>query len=164
MARNHARILTKIWQDPDFRALNVDAQHAYFAIVSSPALSYVGVMDYIPQRIAGLAAGHTARRATVALKTLDEARFLVIDESTAEMCVRSLVRHDRILERINMGKATARAFDKVTSLCIRRTLIDELARVFVTDSSMAGWVGFKEIDPDAMSDVIDAASRMSGVM
>lgn len=164
MARNHARILTKIWQDPDFRALTVDAQHAYFAVVSSPALSYVGVMDYIPQRIAGLALGHTERRAKAALELLDASRFLVVDKSTAEMCVRSLVRHDRILERINMGKATARAFGKVTSLCIRDTLINELGRVYATDRNMAGWTGFKEIDPDAMADVIDAASRMSGGM
>lgn len=164
MARNHARIFTRIWQDPDFRALTVDAQHAYLATVSSPALSYVGVMDYIPQRLAGLAVGHTLRRATAALTLLDQKRFIVVDHDTAEMCVRSLVRHDRILERVNMGKATARAFGKVMSLPIREALIEELGRVYAEDQNLQGWTGVKEIDPDLMGDVIDSAARMSGVM
>jgi hypothetical protein len=161
MARNHARIFTSIWHDPDFRALTVDAQHAYLAALSNPDLSYAGVLDYIPQRLAGMAAGHTARRANAALTQLEQHNFMVIDRNTAEMCVRSLVRHDGVLERINMGKATARAYGKVMSLPIRDALIDELARAFSDDPNLAGWPGFQEIDPDAMDRITETASRMA---
>lgn len=159
MARNFARIYTRIWHDRDFRSLKVDAQHAYFAILSSPDLSHVGLADYFPQRVGGLASDGTKRRATAALAQLEEARFIVVDESTAEMCVRSLVRHDGVMDRVNMGKAAARAFGKVLSLDIRDALIDEFARLYRSDHALAGWGGFEEIDPDAFDLVMKTASR-----
>lgn len=160
MARSHARIFTRIWHDPDFRNLTVEAQHAYMAILSNPDLTYVGLLDYIPQRIAGMSQGNTARKATTTLNQLAEKRFIIIDTDTAEMCIRSLVRHDGVLERINMGKATARAYGKVMSLPIREALIAELARAYTDGPELSGWQGFHEIDPDAMTQIVSMASAM----
>lgn len=164
MARNFARIYTRIWHDRDFRALKLDAQHAYFAVLSSPDLSHIGATDYLPQRIAGLSADGNKRRATAALAQLVESRFIVVDESTAEMCIRSLVRHDGIFDRVNMGKAAARAFGKVLSLEIRDALTDEMARLYRDDQTLHGWSGFAEIDPDAFDIVTKTASRMTSGM
>ena len=164
MARNFARIYTRIWHDRDFRALRTDAQHAYFAILSSPDLSHVGLTDYIPQRIAGLTADGNKRRSTAALTELDAARFIIVDESTAEMCIRSLVRHDGLFDRVNMGKAAARAFGKVLSLEIRDALIDEMARLYWDSEDLSGWHGFADIDPDAFELVTKSASRMASGM
>lgn len=160
MARNFARIYTRIWHDREFRALKLDAQHAYMAILSDPNLSHVGVTDYVPQRLAGLSADGTARRAKAALAQLSESRFIVIDETTAELCVRSLVRHDGIFDRKNMGKAAARHFAKIMSLDIRDALLDEIARHFIEHPDAPGWEGFEEIDPVVFADVTAIASRV----
>lgn len=164
MARNFARIYTRIWHDRDFRALRTDAQHAYFAVLSSPDLSHVGRADYIPQRIAGLTADGNKRRSTAALSELHDARFIIVDEGTAEMCVRSLVRHDGLFDRVNMGKAAARAFRKVLSLEIRDALVDEMARLYRDNEDLTGWQGFAEIEPDAFDLVTKTASRMASEM
>lgn len=164
MARNFARIYTRIWHDRTFRELKVDAQHAYFAILSSPDLSHVGVTDYIPQRLAGLSDDGNKRRTTAALDLLKAKRFLVIDPDTAEMCVRTLVRHDGIFDRVNMGKAAGRAFNKVHSLDIRDSLIDEMARLYRHDPELAGWAGFNDIDADAFDLVQKTASRTGSGM
>lgn len=160
MARNFARIYTRIWHDREFRALKLDAQHAYMAILSDPNLSHVGVTDYVPQRLGGLSADGTARRAKAALAQLSESRFIVIDETTAELCARSLVRHDGIFDRKNMGKAAARNFSKIMSLDIRDALLDEMARHYASHPDAPGWEGFEEIDPGSFADVTAMASRM----
>lgn len=164
MARNHARIFTEIWRDPEFRALTSDAQLAYLTVLSHPDLTYVGVMDYLPQKLAGLAMDGNDRRTRRALAGLEDSRFLVIDHSVAEMCVRSLVRHDGVFGRFNMGKATARALEKVMSLTIRKALIDEMARLRSQQPDLAGWSGFAEINPDAMARIDAIASSMASGM
>lgn len=164
MARNYARIYTRIWHDREFRDLKLDAQHAYMAILSDPSLTHVGVTDYIPQRLAGLSSDGNARRAKAALTQLSEARFIVVDETTAELCARSLVRHDGIFDRKNMGKAAARQFSQVMSLDIRDSLKDEMARHYAEYPDAPGWEGFYEIDPDSFADVALIASRMASGM
>lgn len=160
MARNFARIYTRIWHDPEFRALTVDAQHAYFAALSYPELSYVGVMDYMPKRLSALSAGGTERKTTAALGKLEEARFILIDRASEELAVRSFARHDGVFDRLNMGKAAARAFDKVISLDIRAALITELARLRKEDPRLPGWNGFADINADAMAEIDAMASGM----
>lgn len=162
--RNFARVYTRIWHDRTFRELKVDAQHAYFAILSDPDLSHVGVTLYLPQRLAGLSSDGNKRRATVALSELRTNRFVVIDTGTAEMCARTLVRHDGIFDRVNMGKAAGRAYNKVLSLDIRDALIDEMARLYRDDPNLAGWAGFKDIDADAFDLVEKTASRRGSGM
>lgn len=159
MARNHARILTRIWRDPEFRALTTEAQHAYFTALSYPELSYVGVMDYMPKRLAAMSSGNTERRMTSALGRLAAARFVLIDTGTDELLIRSFVRNDGVMERVNMGKAVARAFDKIISLDLREALKDELARLLRDAPGLKGWAGFAEINPDAMSEIEAIASR-----
>lgn len=160
MARDHARLQVNIWHDPEFRALTQDAQWAYFAILSQPGLSYVGIIDYLPTRLGSLTTDGTEARAKKAIKALEKARYVVLDEKAAELLIRTYVRHDGVLGRVNMGKATARAYGKVTSLHLRQVIIDELAKAYNADPEAAGWTGFGEIEPDAMSDVVDVASRM----
>lgn len=161
MARDHARFQLSIWHDPDFRALPLEAQHAYMTVISQPGLSYVGVIDYIPSRIASLTAGHTVRRVSAAIRALSDSRFVIVDRDTAELLVRTYVKHDGVLDRTNMGKAVARAFTKVMSLHLRDSILEELAKVYRRDQGLAGWAGVKEIDADLMEQVTTVASRMA---
>lgn len=158
MARDHARIKTSRQRDTDWRDLTINAQWTYDAITTSEALSYVGVIDYRPGRIAAVAKGQTAKKVEAAVKELEATRFVVMDWQTEELLVRTYVRHDGVLARVNMGKAMGRSLAKVVSLGVREAILTELARCYRDDKKAAGWVGFAELFPDDMAVVKSMAS------
>lgn len=149
MARDHARIKTSIWDDDDFLALKVAEQHAYFMLGSNLGLSRCGVITYIPARFEHLAADLTAARLRKAIDGLRDSRFAVVDDRTQEILVRSYVRHDGVLDRLNMGKATGTAFEAVVSAKLRRAIGDELARLMKERPELPGWNGLAETSPTA---------------
>lgn len=149
MARDHARIKTSIWNDPDFLALRVAEQHLYLALASNKGLSRCGVIDYIPSRFDHLADDLTAPRFMKAIGGLRSARFVVLDERTQELLLRSYVRHDGVLDRVNMGKATGTAFEAVVSPIIRKAIGDELSRLMHEEPDLPGWAGLAITSPMA---------------
>ena len=161
MARDHARVKTSIWDDPDFLGLKVVEQHAYLMLMSNKALSYCGVLDFIPSRFDHLAADLTVNRFRAAIAGLRAARFVVLDERTQELLLRSYVRHDGVLDRLNMGKATGTAVEAVVSDAIRDAIGDELARLMKDRPDLPGWVGLATTSPmaHAMACGMESAKR-----
>jgi hypothetical protein len=153
MARDHARIQVAIWSDPDFRALNASAQRMYLVILSQPRLSYCGTLDYLPSRLAVLAADETADDVESAIKALEHARYVVVDRDTHELLVRTFVRHDGLLGSPNMVKAMLKDRATVLSEPLRHVLDDELRRAFQEDPRLPGWKGFKAADPGLYGEV-----------
>lgn len=160
MARDHARIQVSRNKDEDWRALPWESQWVYDQILCQEALSYAGVIDYRAGRIAALAKNVTAKRVESALTYLESARFVVIDRLTEELLVRSYVRHDGVMDRVNMGKAVGRALAKVVSLDVHQAVIVELARHFGDRPALAGWHGMRELYPDVMDRVEAMASTI----
>lgn len=157
MARKHARLLVSIWDDADFTALEPSSQIVYFAILSSRDLSWAGVNPLLPQRFTTTAKGMTEKRVRNSLDTLAAARFLVIDESTAEVAVRTFVRHDEILQQPNVTKAMGRAFDLIRSHAIRKSVVTELTRAFKDDPEAKGWPSLQVAYPDLFRKVCEKA-------
>ena len=153
MARDHARMKTKMWSKGDWRELTMEAQWLYQALAQHEALSRCGVLDYRPGRIAALAENATAAKVQRAAKVLESARYIIVDRDTEELLVRTYVRHDGVLDRANMGKAVGRAFQTVVSLPLRRTILAELAKLYGESPDLAGFVGFAELFPDDMAEV-----------
>jgi hypothetical protein len=149
MARDHARVKTSIWDDPDFTGLKSAEQHVYLALMSNKGLSRCGVITYIPARFEHLAADLTPARFKTAVSGLCSQRFVVLDERTQELLLRSYVRHDGVLDRVNMGKATGTAFEAVVSDAIRRAIGDELARLMRDEPDLLGWQGLAITSPVA---------------
>ena len=160
MARDHARVKVSIWNDPDFRALPMSDQWGYLAAFSQAPLSYCGVLDYVPGRLAKLASDLTQSKVKTIVRGLEKSRFFVVDRETQELLVRSYVRHDGVLERVNMGKAVGSAIERVTSATLRDAVCTELGRLMVADPRLAGWVGLKETSPMAFAMASDMASTM----
>ncbi|MGH6979154.1 MAG: hypothetical protein ACRED4_07670 [Brevundimonas sp.] len=160
MPRDHARIKTARAHDLDWRDLTQEAQWTYDAIVTQEGLSHAGVIDYRPGRIAALAKNGTVRKVETAVKTLEDARFVVVDRLTEELLVRSFVRHDGVFDRANMGKAVGRAFAKVVSTTVRQALIAEMARHYRDNPGLAGWHGMRDLYPDVMAQVEAMASTV----
>lgn len=149
MARTHGRVYVSIWDDPDFLALKSAEQHVYFVLMTNSGLSRCGVVDFIPSRFEHLAADLTEAKFRAAIKGLRKARFVVIDDRTQELLVRSHVRHDGVFDRTNMGKAVGTAFNAVVSRPIRNAIGDEMARHMKDEPDLPGWIGLAATSPEA---------------
>lgn len=161
MARDHARIKTSIWDDEDFTKLSIAAQHAYFLLTSNLGLSRCGVITYVPARYTHLADDLTEARLRKAVDTLAATRFAVVDNRTQELLIRSYVRHDGVLDRLNMGKAVGTAYEAVVSQRIRDAIGGELRRLMTDRPDLAGWKGLAETSPMAHAMACGIESRMA---
>lgn len=158
MARKHARLLLSIWDDADFTALAPTEQSVYFGIISSRDLSWCGVAPLLPQRMVRNATGLTERKVASALDRLSKDRFVVIDRDTAELAVRTFVRHDEIMRQPNVVKAMATALDRVHSDRLRDVILDEVARDLIENPDYAGWKTLANCFPKVMAEVQEKSS------
>lgn len=148
--RSEARIFASIWKDKAFRALPRSAQGMYMFLLSQPDLSYCGVIALRVPRWARHAEDLTVEEVRADLERLakpfiepfgdgssGEAHqpFVVIDEESGELLVRSLIRNDGIWKQPNLLKAAREAGELVDSPRIRAALLDELERIPVDESS-----------------------------
>ncbi|MBO9555566.1 hypothetical protein [Cellulomonas sp.] len=99
MARSHGRILTGIWQDPDFLALEPEPQRLYLFLLSQPDLTQAGLLPLRARRWAQKYAGGSADAVRAALGVLEAARFVVVDDDTEEVLVRTFVRNDGVYKQ-----------------------------------------------------------------
>lgn len=129
MARDRANIWTDIWNDDDFRALTGSAQILYFQLLTSATLNYAGVADWRPKRIAPLSRGRTHPEVEAASVELEHGRFIVIDEETEEVLIRSFLKHDGLLKKPNVAKAMVTAYGQVYSLGLKGVIVHELGRL-----------------------------------
>ncbi|MGV8973162.1 MAG: hypothetical protein ACOH10_12645, partial [Rhodoglobus sp.] len=139
MAREFARINIAIWQDDDWRALPPEAQHLYLTLWIHPKLSYAGVVDWRPGRIAAMAGGWTKDDVTRAADCLEHRLFIVRDDETEECLIRSFVRFDGLLKQPRMAVSFASAYAEVTSSVIRGVIIHEAVKLHEKDPTLAGW-------------------------
>jgi len=159
--RDHARIYTSIWDDRDWRKLSIAAQHTYQLLVSNKDITYCGVLDYVPTRWEDYASDLTETKIKTAIRSLERARYVVVDRKSGELLVRSFIRRDGILARRNMGNACAKALSKVHSPTIRDAVMHEIARLWNEDPAREGWSGFKDYDAEAFDMACDMASAMA---
>lgn len=139
MSRDYAKINVTIWQDSDFRALPFPAQHLYTTMWAHPELSYCGVLDWRPGRLAALAGGWTAQAVRVFGDCLAARHFIVVDDETEEALVRSWVRWEEVLKQPRLSVSYVKAFAAVASNDIRRVLVHELAKVREHTPDLAGF-------------------------
>lgn len=139
MARDRANIRTDIWNDDDFRNLSPQAQLLYLQLLTSATLTYAGVADWRPKRIAVLAAGRTPKQTEDAARELVDGLFVVIDEGTEEVLIRSFLKHDGLLQKPNVTKAMVTAYGQVYSLDLKGVIVHELNRLH---DKFPDWRGF----------------------
>lgn len=132
MARNHGRILASVWADAEFRDLTPDAQRLYFFLISQPNLNHAGLLPMTLRRWAGAARGLTVADVRGSLAELDGARFVVVDEDTEEVLIRTLVRNDGIWKQPKVMLAMESAAGEIVSPALRAALVAELERLDLT--------------------------------
>ena len=139
MAKDFATVNVGMWADPDFRNLPAPAQHLYLMLWTSPGLSYCGVHDWRPGRIAQQAGGMTADDVRVIAACLEARHFLVIDEGTEEVLVRSWMRFDRIMSKPRLAISCMIAYAEVASNTLRGVVIHELQKIRKLDPEWTSW-------------------------
>lgn len=139
MARDRASIRVDMWADADWRALPLDAQHLYMLLLSHPTLNYAGVADWRPGRLAALTAGASADSVREAARALERGRFILVDEDTEEVLVRSFVKHDGLLKQPKLAVAMASAYAGVASTQIQQVIAFEVQKYRDKHPELSCW-------------------------
>jgi hypothetical protein len=129
MSRSYANIITAIWRDADFRALSGEAQRTYLMLVTQPDISAAGTLDLTVRRWAAMASDTKPDDISRTLVVLADARFVVVDEDTEELLVRSFVRHDNGYRNSKRRPAILEAARDARSPLLRQALADEFGRL-----------------------------------
>jgi hypothetical protein len=166
MARDHARFLTRIWGDADWRKLAGAEQRAYFMLTSDPALTYCGVVPLTVKRWAGQASDTPERVLRKTLDGLHERRYIVIDHDTEEVLVRTLMRNDKVFRLPNVAKSAYASFASVHSPVLRAHVLVEVHRIAegpaaefhekaFTDEGVGAWL--REPFPEGLPEPLEKA-------
>jgi len=129
MARTHGRILTGIWGDDDFAALDAAAQRMYLFLLSQPDLSHAGLLPMRTRRWAKKVAGETVESIEATLGVLEAARFVVLDEETEEVLVRTFVRNDGVWKQPKVMMRMREDAAQIESPRLRQAFAVELANL-----------------------------------
>jgi hypothetical protein len=162
MAREFAQIRLDLWADPDVRKLTESAQRLYLLLLTSPKLTYAGVADWRPGKIAALAADSTADSIRAAAAELEAAWFVVVDEDTEEIMIRSFLRHDGLLKQPRVAVSMATAYAATASAKLRGVMIHELHRLAKEHPEWPAWgrpqveviMRHEAIDPKGLGGVL----------
>ncbi|KZM75784.1 hypothetical protein [Nocardia terpenica] len=139
MPREYAAVRLDIWADEDFKTLSPAAQHLYFVLLTDPKLSKVGVTDWRPIRLVARARGWTLEDICEAAVELAERLYIVIDEATEEVLIRTFVKHDGVLKQPNAAVTMANDYAAVSSDPIRAVFIHELFKLNGLRPEYKGW-------------------------
>jgi len=139
VAREHANIRLDMWGDADWRALSRDAQWLYELLLTHPDTNRAGVSDWRPGRLAKMAAGTTADDIRRIAAELEQRFFVVIDEDTEEILVRSYVKYDGVLKQPNMTVTMVNDWAGVASSRLRAVVAFEVQKVKAARPDMPAW-------------------------
>jgi hypothetical protein len=139
MARDHARFKTIFWADDDVRALPMAAQWLYMHMLTNPRLTYAGVADWRPARIAAFTGDKTAEDIEEAALYLEDAQFVVIDRDTEEALIRSFTKHDGLMTQPNVAAAMVKDFAAIVSKPLRGVIVHQLKKLHDAEPTLRAW-------------------------
>lgn len=136
MARTYARVLTNIWENEQFRTLTADAKLLYLHLISRRDLSSAGHCIIRERQWATQALEGDARRATTALSELETGRYVIIDDDSGELLIRTFIRHDGGYRNPKHRRGIESAIAAIDSRTLRNIAHESLASALVgpTDS------------------------------
>lgn len=158
MPRSHARLkLGAMSNDLQLRELPPHAKLLYAFLLQDAYLNPAGVITLNPQ-IWAEDLGLSSDEFDKALAELTETRFVVIDDRTRELLVRTFIRNDGIADQPNMLKQALSNARLIRSSRLRHALAAELRRLAPRrpDKRLANGRIMVYPDPHACADEIDS--------
>ena len=129
MAREFAKVYMSIWGNPDFTKLSVGAQRLYMFLISQPDLSRAGTITLAFNRWLSRVMDYSREELQSDLAELASTRFVVVDESTEELLVRSYIRNDDGWKSPNIMISVSAAARQVMSETLRAVIRQEVAKI-----------------------------------
>lgn len=139
MPRDRASIRLDIWADDDWRDLDDVHQFLYFQLLSHPTLTYAGVADWRPGRIAMFSNNGAAEIVRQRAGVLQERGFVLIDDDSEEILVRSFIKHDGILKQPKLAVAMGNAYAAIASRKIREVVAYEVQKQHARHPELSCW-------------------------
>jgi len=139
MPRDYAQIRQDMWSDDRWRGLTPMAQWLYMLLLSDPRLTYAGVTDWHPGKLSQRAKECTGRDVLIAAAELSDDHFIVIDEETEEVMIRSYLKHDPLMRNPRLAVTMAKDFGAVASNKIRAAIVWELQRLKKAEPDLPAW-------------------------
>jgi hypothetical protein len=128
-----------MWSDDDWRNLTREAQHLYMMLLSDPKLDYCGVTSWHPGKLAQRSSETSGAAILNAGAQLANDFFVVIDEETEEVLIRSYLRHDPIMKHPRLSVTVTKDFASIGSKKIRAAIVYELQRLKRENSDWPTW-------------------------
>jgi hypothetical protein len=133
MARSYANLATAIWRDEQWRLLSGAAQLAYLMLMSQSDISAAGVLSLNLTRWASRTKDVTKASLRLAIEELEAHRFVVVDDETEELLVRSFVRWDNGYSNPKRSPVIRDAIGQIESTALLRVLAEEIERLGLVD-------------------------------
>lgn len=129
MAREHARILSRIWTDELFCARSAMAQRLYLLMISQASVNNAGVLPLTIRRWAQKAPDTEPEDVETSLMELESTLFVIVDHDTEEVLIRSFMRNDGVAKQPKVLINACNVARQVESATIREQLAVELRRI-----------------------------------
>lgn len=150
MPREHGRVLSSIWRDDDFRDLTVEGQRLYVLLLSQPNVNNAGVLPMMVSKWAKGSKHTTPDDIYRALIELSSNRFILFDDETEEVFIRSYMRNDGVLKQPNILKNALRCVKAIESFILRMAASLELRRLGRRDTEEVA----DFLDPENQADAV----------
>lgn len=131
MGRSEARVQTRIWaENPEWRALSSSAQRVYLLALSQSNMSLCGIVPYTSRRWASFAADTKPADISAAVTELEEHRFVLVDEDTEELMIRTFIKNDGVLGKSKVVIGMTREWANILSARLRKAVLEGLGSEF----------------------------------
>lgn len=154
MARDYGRILSAIWNDPDWRTLAVAEQHTYLMLITQTDISSAGCLSMTLRRWSGYATDSTSEGLSKAITELAVKAYIAYDEDTEELLVRKFVKYDGGAGNEKRQPAIRSAAEAIQSPVLRAVLAAELDLLGFVHSLSDG---LSDTEPDSPRVVVTDA-------
>lgn len=137
MARTYGAVYLDIWRDKDFRRLSHTEQYVYWALIFQPKLNRAGLLDYMPDRWAEATGDMTTADVEVTIKSLAAKRYVVVDDATHELLIRTYVRNSEVWRMPKAFASVIPAAKEIQSSRLRHVLLADLDKIRLEELSDA---------------------------
>lgn len=155
MARSEARLQFGIWRN-GLAGLSPHAKLLYCVLLTEPTVNHAGVGAVRTSKW-GRDAGLTVEETAKALQELTDGEYVVVDDDTEEVFVRTMIRNDGVVDQPYVLKGALKEALHTSSVVIRRALAVELRKLPPRQPDRVGKNGRTVTypDPHGAADALD---------
>lgn len=132
MARSYTNIVTAIWDDEEFCQLSAGAQRTYFMLVTQKNVEACGALPLTLRRWAKTVPAAERELLPVWLAELEDHRYVITDDDTEELLVRTFAKWDGGYKHSQRCKAVVATAEAIRSPLLRVAIARELASLGVS--------------------------------